>query len=129
VPPEVTVGLLELAAGAEELPERPVLPLEKPLAPDPPEPEVGEDPEDVPPEAEPWPLSRVLPDPGCSWATTTPMTIVAPLAARTAPRVRPRNRAFARSLFSGVWGGSVGVTCMGTSAVGTPLIRPWWYRV
>ena len=40
----------------------------------------------------------VLVDPGCSLATTMPMTPVAPAAVRAAKRVRRRSRALARSL-------------------------------
>lgn len=39
--------------------------------------------------------------PGCSSATTTPMAMVAPVAARAAEVVRRRRRAFARRLLSG----------------------------
>lgn len=41
--------------------------------------------------------------PGCSLATTRPMSTVAPLAARTATRVRRRTRRFARCLLSREW--------------------------
>jgi hypothetical protein len=41
--------------------------------------------------------------PGCSLATTTPMTTVAPVAARAASRVRIRRDATARRLVSGEW--------------------------
>jgi hypothetical protein len=47
-----------------------------------------------------------LPDavaPGCSLATTTPMTTVAPVAASAASRVRKRRDAAARRLVSGEW--------------------------
>jgi hypothetical protein len=46
----------------------------------------------------------VLPDPAWSWDTPTPMATVAPVAARTTPRVRLRSRARALSRLSGVWG-------------------------
>jgi hypothetical protein len=39
--------------------------------------------------------------PGCSFDTTTPMAIVAPVATKTAERVRSRRRALARRLVSG----------------------------
>jgi hypothetical protein len=39
--------------------------------------------------------------PGCSFATTTPMAMVAPVDARAAARVRRRRRRWARRLFSG----------------------------
>jgi hypothetical protein len=39
--------------------------------------------------------------PGCSFATTTPMAMVAPAAPKAAERVRNRRRAFARRLVSG----------------------------
>jgi hypothetical protein len=38
------------------------------------------------------PAVFVLPAPECSCATTTPMATVAPVAARTAPRLNQRNR-------------------------------------
>ena len=49
-------------------------------------------------------LVPVLLDPAWSWDTTTPMATVAPVAARTAPRVRLRSRARALSLLWGVGG-------------------------
>lgn len=39
--------------------------------------------------------------PGCSFATTTPMAMVAPVATKTAERVSSRRRALARRLVSG----------------------------
>ena len=43
-------------------------------------------------------------EPGCSSATTTPMSAVSPAAARTAPRVRRRTLACAFARVSGVLG-------------------------
>ena len=52
--------------------------------------EVPSDPEEVDPDVA---ADRdVLLAPGCTWATTIPMAAVAPVAARTAPRVRWRTR-------------------------------------
>ena len=39
--------------------------------------------------------------PGCSFATTTPMAMLAPVATKTAERVNSRRRALARRLVSG----------------------------
>jgi hypothetical protein len=50
--------------------------------------------------------SGALPDavaPGCSLATTMPMTTVAPVAATVASRVRKRRDVAARRRVSGVW--------------------------
>jgi hypothetical protein len=51
---------------------------------------------------------RAAPPPGRSWATTAPMTTVAPVAATIAPRVRVRSRDWALSRSVGVlgWGDS-----------------------
>ena len=46
--------------------------------------------------------------PGCSLATTRPMTMVAPVAAKVAPRVRTRRDAWARRRLSGEWDRRVG---------------------
>jgi hypothetical protein len=45
-----------------------------------------------------------LEEPGCSPATTTPISAAAPVAANTEARVRVRSRDWARSLRSGVLG-------------------------
>jgi hypothetical protein len=81
--------------GVDELPT-PLddeLPFEIDDEPDPP----------VPDEVLP-PALRVLLEPGCSWATTTPMTTVMPVAASTATRVTMPSRVCARPRDSGVWG-------------------------
>ena len=105
-PPEVTAGVDWLTEGADdELPVLPVLPL-VPVLP------VVPDDEEPPPamlvlvEPDPDDPDRPLPDafPAWSWDTTIPMATVAPVAARTAPRVMVRSRARALSLLSGVCG-------------------------
>jgi len=48
--------------------------------------------------------------PGCSFATTTPMAMVAPAAKRAAARVRRRTRASARPRVSGELDGGVELT-------------------
>jgi len=110
-PPDVTVGDAALAVGVDEVPV--VLADEVPAA--------DEDATDEPPlttvgvAVEPDPeldgavetapvLFPVLLDPAWSWDTTTPMATVAPVAARTAPRVRLRSRVRAVSLLWGVGG-------------------------
>jgi hypothetical protein len=101
VPPDVTVGLEEVAVGAEvEVPVFPVVP----VVPESPESEVPAD-EELPPDVEDGVLVvvvRVAPAPGRSWATTMPMATVAPVAVTMAPRVRKRSRDLARSLAAGV---------------------------
>jgi len=98
----VTVGVDELLVGAdEELPEDEDELDEKELPPETvevaaPDPELDGTVAVVPPL---FPL-----DPAWSWDTTTPMATVAPVAARTAPRVRLRSRARAVSLLLGVGG-------------------------
>ena len=62
---------------------------------------VPPEPEEVDPDA--VPDRDVLPAPGWTCATTIPITAVAPVAARMAPRVRWRSRDRAFSLFSGVF--------------------------
>ena len=116
MPPEVTLGLEELADGAVELPVVPVVPVvpvlpvlavEEPLPTEPLSPE-DEDEEplpvvpalDVPDER----AARGVAAPGWSRATTTPTNTVAPLAAMMAALVTARTRALAFSLFSGVLG-------------------------
>jgi hypothetical protein len=59
-------------------------------------------------------------EPGCSLATTTPISAVAPVAASTADRVRRRRRTRARSRPSGV-GPSLERVMGGTFSLGTPL--------
>jgi hypothetical protein len=56
---------------------------------------------DPPDAVEPFPVV-VLPEPACSFATTTPIKAVAPVAASTATRVKPRTRDCARSRSWGV---------------------------
>jgi hypothetical protein len=110
VPPEVTTGRDDVLEGVDEPPSEDPSPFEEEEE----EEEEGEEVEelstepvpDVPPlpvTAEPPLLVAVVPVPGCSCARTIPMATVAPAAATTAPRVRPRRRAFA---FSGLRGGS-----------------------
>ncbi len=108
-PPEVTVGDDALTVGVED---EPAVPLDEAMPPD----EVADDPPlttVADPEVETAPdepvavvpaLLLVLLDPVCPWDTAIPMATVAPVAARTAPRVRLRSRARAFSLFSGVCG-------------------------
>jgi hypothetical protein len=105
VPPEFTTGDDELLLGADE--DAPVLPVD-PVVPVEPVDEEDEefelpllpavDPVDVDP-SEPV---RVALEPGCSWATTTPIPTVAPAVARRATRVRRLRRAWALSLLAGV---------------------------
>jgi hypothetical protein len=97
-PPDVTLGVALLVLGAM----LPVLPVE-------PEFEVAE---------ELWPVLLVTPDellevavpaleldaPGCSWATTTPMPSVVPVATSRAPLVKVRRRARAWSLLAPAFG-------------------------
>jgi hypothetical protein len=101
VPPDVTVGLEEVAVGAEaEVPVFPVVP----VVPESPEAEVPAD-EELPPDVEDEVVVVVAPValvPGCSCATTIPMATVAPAAVTMAPRVRKRSRDLARSLAAGV---------------------------
>ena len=108
-PPEVTVGDDALTVGVVD---EPAVPLDEAMLPDevaddPPlttvaDPEVGTAPDE--PVAVVPALLPVLLDPAWSWDTTTPMATVAPVAARTAPRVRLRSRARAVSLLWGVGG-------------------------
>jgi hypothetical protein len=51
--------------------------------------------------------------PGCSWATITPRSALAPVAARMHARVRPRNRALASILASGEWWSFACLMCGG----------------
>jgi phosphotriesterase-related protein len=81
------------------LPVVPVAPVFPPVVVDPWPDDETPPPEDV---DEPEPLAAVAP--GCSWATTTPMPIVAPIAASAAPRVRVRSLAWAFALLCGVCG-------------------------
>jgi len=99
----VTVGVDELAEGAvDTLPVLPVLPV-VPVLPNEEEPPPATL---VPVEPAPDEPERALPEafPAWSWDTAIPMATVAPVAARTAPRVRVRSRARALSLLSGVCG-------------------------
>jgi hypothetical protein len=84
-----------------EVPELPVLPV-VPVLPD----DVAPPDDDV---DEPEPVRRDVLAPEWSCATTTPMTAVAPVAARTAPRVRARSRDWAFALLWGVYASSFGV--------------------
>ena len=115
MPPETTDGVERLMEGVVVLPELPVLPVE-PVIDDPefPELEDEEDP-DVPefvpllePPDDPEPVPPVpwagLLEPGCSWATTTPIRAAAPVAPRTVARVARRNHASPRSRLCGVFG-------------------------
>jgi hypothetical protein len=52
--------------------------------------------------ADPAPVVAAEPEPGRSWATTTPMSAVNPAAEKAATRVRWLNRVWARSLVPGV---------------------------
>jgi hypothetical protein len=94
------VGVDELLVGAV-LPELPVVPVvpELPLDED-------EDPPVVVPvpAVDPDPVVPLctLPAPGCSWATRIPIATVAPVTARTTPRVSCRRRAWAMSRLPGV---------------------------
>ncbi len=101
----MTAGVEELALGADdELPVLPVLPVEPVLLVAellPLELEVPSEPVEVDPDV--VPDRDVLLAPGWTWATTIPITAVAPVAARMAPRVRWRTRARAFCLFSGVF--------------------------
>jgi hypothetical protein len=99
---------LELATGPEEAPVLPVLPVFPvlPVLPVLPESELLvllvelEDEEPTPDVG----VVRAVPAPGRSWATTTPMATVAPVAATMAPRVSARSRDLALSLSAGVLG-------------------------
>ena len=99
VPPDVTVGVDEVEDGAVVLVvlEGPSSdhgvdePLDVEVLPS-----VGVDVAPLAVEEEPDEL-----EPGCSRATTTAITAVAPVAASTTPRDRPRSRDCALALFSG----------------------------
>ncbi|MGO9857133.1 MAG: hypothetical protein ACLPYY_19095 [Acidimicrobiales bacterium] len=125
----MTAGDEELAAGADdELPVLPVLPelsVEPVLSVEellPLELEVPSDPEEVDPDVA---ADRdVLLAPGCTWATTIPMAAVAPVAARTAPRVRWRTRDRAFSLFSGVFARPLGDMSLEDLSSGDVFIPP-----
>jgi hypothetical protein len=98
-PPDVTVGVDELLVGVDEEPKEDEDELDEEL---PPATVVV-----VAPDPEPEGTVAVVPvllDPAWPWDTTTPMATVAPVAARTAPRVRLRRRARAESLLWGVGG-------------------------
>jgi hypothetical protein len=77
---------------------------------------------------------EALLDPGCSRATTTPITAAAPVAASTAVRVSRRSRAWARSLPSGVrpalervmWGPSLSERPYPNIAKSTSSQDPLW---
>jgi hypothetical protein len=81
------------------------------------------------------PVDVAVEDPGCSRATTTPRTTVAPVAARTAPRVSCRRRDCARLRPSGVFGCGSGISGLGLCSRGrlhptipesTPSHGPLW---
>ena len=129
-PPDVTVGDDWLTEGAVDdvpvFPVSPVLPV-SPEFPDEEWPEVADDPPVVaapePDDAVEVPVTlAVLLEPGWSRDTTTPMTTVAPVAAKTAPRVSERSRDLALSLLSGVRGWSIwdmwsGYLCSGDAPI------------
>jgi hypothetical protein len=101
VPPEVTEGVEPLMEGVVAAPVLPVEPvLDESELED--EDDPVEPPDDPEPE-EPAPL-EVLLAPGCSWATTMPMTAAAPVAARTMARVARRSHCCARSRLCGLGG-------------------------
>jgi hypothetical protein len=97
----------ELAVGDEEEDEVPVFPVvpESAVVPDETLPlfdvEADPDDEELAPDVAVVPAARA---PGRSCATTIPMATVAPVAARTAPRVTVRSRDLALSLSAGVLG-------------------------
>jgi hypothetical protein len=101
----VTLGVEVLDVGADdEVPVLPVFPVE-PVSLDeevPPLEPVLPEPDEVDPDEVPCP--DVLLAPGWTWATTIPIAAVAPVAARTIPRVRRRSRDRAISLLWGVFG-------------------------
>jgi hypothetical protein len=93
--------------GVVEVPVFPVLPVEPVLDELEPVPELPEellDEPEVDPEEPPEVPARVLLEPGCSWATTTPISAAAPVAPRTAAWVARRTHASARSRLCGVFG-------------------------
>ncbi len=94
VPPDVTVGGLELVIGLEDAPVLPVVPESELLV-------LLLDVEDEDPPSDAA-VVRAEPAPGRSWATTTPMATVAPAEAAIAHRVSARSRDFALSLSAGV---------------------------
>jgi hypothetical protein len=111
VPPDVTVGLEEVEVGADE-PFEPAVVVVVVSAVEPePELPVLELPVPELPVLELVDVELGVPDslggllePGCSSATTTPMSAVSPAAARTAPRVRRRTLDCACARVSGVLG-------------------------
>ena len=108
-PPEVTVGDAELTVGVDAtpaVPEDEVPAADEDATDEPPLTTAGEvaEPELEGAVAVVPALVPVLVDPAWAWDTATPMATVAPVAARTAPRVRVRSRARALSLLSGVGG-------------------------
>ena len=128
----MTVGDDWLTEGAlDDVPVFPVLPVLPvlPVVPEFPDEELPEVADDPPVVAAPEPddvpevpvTLAVLLDPGWSRDTTTPMTTVAPVAAKTAPRVSARSRDLALSLLSGVGGWSIWGMWSGYLYWGTPL--------
>jgi hypothetical protein len=89
------VGDFELAIGLVEAPVFPVVPESEPLVM-----LLDLEGDDPPSDVA---VVRAAP-PGRSWATTTPMAAVAPVAATIAPRVSAPSRDFALSLSAGVLG-------------------------
>jgi phosphotriesterase-related protein len=86
-------------------------------------------------EVEPAVLVPTALAPGWSWETTMPMATVAPVAATITPRVTPRSRALALSLWAGVlgWAGAdmgagsfVGRRTHPTMRISTPTQRALW---
>jgi phosphotriesterase-related protein len=98
--------------GVVEVPLLPVLPVDpvsEELEPEWPD-DLVEEPDDSVEEVEPVPPDvpvepdLVVLEPGCSWATTTPIRAAAPVAPRTAARVARRNHASPLSRLCGVFG-------------------------
>ena len=123
--------MVELAAGAnDELPVLPVLPVEPVLLVAeelvPLELAVPPEPEEVDPDL--VPDRTVLLAPGWTWATTIPITAVAPVAAKTAPRVRWRSRDRAFSLFWGVFACPLGDISLEDLSLWGVFIPPWSNR-
>jgi hypothetical protein len=115
VPPDVTVGVEELALGADEVPVVPDEELPLFVVEAVPELDDEVDPFEVLVESGESAVRCVLLAPGCSRATTTPIAAVAAVAATMAPRVRLRSLDRAFSLDSGVF-------CSSADAMRTGLL-------